>query len=143
MKVGEQHQLHPLGAQCKMKTWGRLFRNALQSVDGVYSGEQSCLPERTRTRAPAPCAQVPCGRTGRARQLPCLQCTEGSAKAQGSVGAGRGQGRLLPEEQQHSLWEGLEVVVPVYLGPVHQGDLSKHLQITQGIRRACPQPSPA
>lgn len=38
----------------------------------------------------------------------------------------------MPEEQQHSLREGLEVVVPIDLGPVHQGDLSEHLQTTQG-----------
>lgn len=39
-----------------------------------------------------------------------------------------GQGTLVPEEQQHSLWESLEVVVPVYLCPIHQGNLPKHLR---------------
>lgn len=37
---------------------------------------------------------------------------------------------LLPEEQQHSLRESLKVVVPVYLRPIHQGDLPEHLQST-------------
>lgn len=50
----------------------------------------------------------------------------------GQWGGGGGGGRHVPEEQQHSLWEGLEVVVPVYLGPIHQGDLPKHLQVTKG-----------
>ena len=44
----------------------------------------------------------------------------------------RGWGGLLPEEQQHRLGEGLEVVVAVDLGPVHQGDLPEHLQVTKG-----------
>lgn len=40
-----------------------------------------------------------------------------------------------PEQQQHGLREGLEVVVPVYLGSVHQGDLSEHLQVTGSCLR--------
>lgn len=35
-----------------------------------------------------------------------------------------------PEEQQHGLREGLEVVVPVDVGAVHHGYLPKHLKQT-------------
>lgn len=38
---------------------------------------------------------------------------------------------LMPEEQQHSLRKSLEVVVPIYLRPVHHGYLPEHLQSTE------------
>lgn len=51
----------------------------------------------------------------------------------GQMGTMGGGWHLMPEEQQHGLWKGLEVVIPVYLGPVHHGDLSEHLQCTRGF----------
>lgn len=59
----------------------------------------------------------------------------------------RSQGALIPEEQQYSLWESLEVVVPVYLRSIHHGDLPEHLQSadkqdTSVSSARCPATSP-
>lgn len=40
MRVGELDRLHPLRAQCEMKTWGCLFKNALQSGVGCTVASQ-------------------------------------------------------------------------------------------------------